>query len=116
MRHATAVLAVLAVCCIQIPSSVSPDYLGDATAAMAGTVCVKADTIRVRLRGSRAPLVVILPPIWILLSLISVIKLLFSLVTVLKVRRDRTQYPRQNRVGGVGAVLSLRSTDVVTLR
>ena len=101
MRHATAVLAVLAVCCIQIPSSVSPDYLGDATAAMAGTVCVKADTIRVRLRGSRAPLAVILPPIWNLQSLISLIKLLFSLVIVLKVRRDRTQYPRRLSAAGL---------------
>ncbi len=39
-------------------------------------------------------MVVILPPIWKLLSLISFINLLFSLVISLKVRRERTQYPR----------------------
>ena len=97
MRHATAVLAVLAVlavrCCIQIPSSVTPNSFGGAERAMRGTVCAKTDTTRVRLRGSRAPMAVILPPIWNLLSLISLINLLFSLVTSLKVRRDRTQYP-----------------------
>ena len=38
-------------------------------------------------------MVVILPPIWKLLSLISFINLLFSLVISLKVRRERTQYP-----------------------
>ena len=38
-------------------------------------------------------MVVILPPIWKLLSLISFINLLFSLVISLKVRRKRTQYP-----------------------
>ena len=39
-------------------------------------------------------MVVILPPIWKLLSLISFINLLFSLVISLKVRRERTQYPQ----------------------
>ena len=44
-------------------------------------------------------MVVILPPIWKLLSLISLMNLLFSLVISLKVRRDRTQYPPESTTG-----------------
>ena len=52
-------------------------------------------------------MVVILPPIWKLLSLISFINLLFSLVISLKVRRERTQYPHSVPSVGTAAGVML---------
>ena len=95
VRNATAVLSVLAVCCIQIPSSLTPDCLLGRRRA--------GDAMDSRRQDRHYPRKValitrvmagILPPIWILQSLISLINLLFSLVISLKVRRERTQYPR----------------------
>ena len=90
-RHCTAVLAVR---CIQIPSSLTPDCLLGRRRA--------GDAMDSRRQDRHYPrkvalitsvMAAILPPIWILQSLISLINLLFSLVISLKVRRDRTQYP-----------------------
>ena len=53
-------------------------------------------------------MVVILPPIWKLLSLISFINLLFSLVISLKVRRERTQYPHYTLHGHVVSTLKYK--------
>ena len=97
VRHATAVLSVLAVRCIQIPSSVTPDsWLLGRHRAGDGRDSVRQDRHYARkVALITSVMAVILPPIWNLLSLISLINLLFSLVMSLKVRRDRTQYPPQ---------------------
>ena len=83
--------------CIQIPSSLTPDCL--LARRHAGDV---RDSRRQDRHYPRkvalitSVMTVILPPIWNLQSLISLIKILFSLVISLKVRRDRTQWPQQN--------------------
>ena len=100
VRHATAVLSVLAVrCCIQIPSSVTPDWLLGRRHAGNALDSRRQDRHYPRkVALITSVMAVILPPIWNLQSLISLIKLLFSLVMSLKVRRDRTQYPQANNL------------------